>query len=317
MPQVPTLSSAINFEEACDAVLDYLKESVPLGYWAVTRYDGTDQVYLDVRDDAYGRQAGDRHPWSESLCQYATEGVAPEITGDAMAVPQYAAAGVTRRMPIGAFVGLPIRRADGTLFGTLCGLDPQPQGEDLVGHAPLLHLLTFLLSSVLHADMERVEIARRVEAAERAAETDALTGMLNRRGWQRYIAAEEARYRRYGDPGSVIIVDLDRLKQVNDTAGHAAGDAHIRAAAAALRATVRECDVTARLGGDEFGIIAVGATPAEARPLVERLRRALDDAGIPASVGHATYSYHAGFAGAWAAADADMYADKRRRRPAA
>lgn len=317
MQQIPELSPAMTFEEACDAVLEYLKAAVPLGYWAVTRFDGTDQVHIDVRDDVYGKHTGDRHPWSESLCQYAADGVAPEIAGDAMAVPRYASAGVARRMPIGAFVGLPIRRPDGTLFGTLCGLDPRPRGEELARHSALLHLLAFLLASVLHADLERLEAARRVEAAERAAETDSLTGLLNRRGWERYIAVEEARYRSYGDPGSVVVIDLDRLKEINDSAGHAAGDSYIRAAAAALRQATRGCDVMARLGGDEFGIIAVGATPADTAALVGRLRRALDAARVSGSVGYAPYSFATGFTGAWEAADTDMYADKRRRRAAA
>lgn len=314
MPDTPTAPNlAMTFEEASDAVLDYLKTAVPLGYWAVTRYDGEDQVYLRVRDDTYGRHAGDRHRWSDSFCQYATTGRAPQIAGDAMAVPVYAAAGVAQRLAIGAYVGIPLHRPDGSLFGTLCGLDPRTRPGELDQHGPLLHLLASLLTAVLQADLERVETARRMEAAELAAETDALTGLLNRRGWQRYIQLEEQRWRRFGDPGSVIVVDLDRLKAVNDSAGHAAGDAYIQTAAAALREAVRRSDVLARLGGDEFGIIAAGSTVAEAEALVDRLRRALSGAGVAGSIGSAPYTFQAGFPGAWEAADAAMYADKRRR----
>jgi diguanylate cyclase (GGDEF)-like protein len=68
------------------------------------------------------------------------------------------------------------------------------------------------------------------------------------------LVIEEERFRRFGDPACVVVMDLDRLKVVNDTQGHGAGDHYIRRAA----------DVLARLGGDEFGIVAPGMTPEQA-----------------------------------------------------
>ena len=113
---------------------------------------------------------------------------------------------------------------------------------------------------------------------------------MNRRGWDHYLRAEERRYRRFGDQACVIVVDLDQLKTVNDTYGHAAGDRYIHRAARVLAATVRAGDVVARLGGDEFGIIAVGASPTQAGELVTRLEDALRHAGIEACTGYAPYS---------------------------
>lgn len=81
-----------------------------------------------------------------------------------------------------------------------------------------------------------------------------------------------------------------------------------------LAETVRTGDVLARLGGDEFGTLAVGASVEQTVELVERMEKALDQAGVSGSFGHAPYSVVAGFPGAWQAADQAMYEQKRRRR---
>jgi diguanylate cyclase (GGDEF)-like protein len=311
---LPSLTPGMSFDDASAAVVGYLKEALPLGFWSVTRCVDDRQVYLAVRDDTYGNRPGDFAPWSDTLCQYMLSGAAPQIAPDAMAVPVFAAADVASRITIGAYVGVPITLADGQLFGTLCGFDPLPQGDELLAAAPLLQVLTMLLSTVLDADLQRTEAAREMERVELESETDALTGLYNRRGWDRILTVEDERYRRFGDPASVIILDLDRLKTINDTAGHEAGDTYLRLTADTLRGSVRDSDVLARLGGDEFGVIAVKTTAALTATLLERLDRALARAGVSGSFGHAPYTITAGFAGAWRAADAAMYAEKSRRR---
>lgn len=315
MIALPPLSAAMSFDQASKAVVDYLKEAVPLGLWAVSRYDGTDQVFLAMTDETYGLGPGSALPWSDSLCREMVAG-APQIAPDAMAVPEYAAAGVAAALPIGTYVGVPIQRTDGELFGTLCGVDPSqhPDPDALRSHTPLIQLLGTLLSTVLEADLARTAAHRRAENAQLEAESDALTGLLNRRGWDRYLAAEEDRYRRFGDPGSVVILDLDRLKEINDVRGHGAGDDHIRLAAHTLRDTARSTDVVARLGGDEFGVVATNTSPENTRTLVLRLQEALTAAGVSGSFGHAQYTIVSGFPGAWKAADEAMYAEKAQRR---
>jgi diguanylate cyclase (GGDEF)-like protein len=178
----------------------------------------------------------------------------------------------------------------------------------------LLDLLSSLLSAVLESDLRATAAARELEQAQREAEVDALTGLLNRRGWDRYLQVEEERFRRFGDPACVVVIDLDRLKTVNDTQGHEAGDRYIQQAARVLAGTVRDADVLARLGGDEFGIVAVGSTPEQARELVLRADRAMRSSGVAGSFGFAPYSVVTGFPGAWRAADEAMYEQKRHRR---
>lgn len=91
------------------------------------------------------------------------------------------------------------------------------------------------------------------------AHHDALTGLANRAAISQRIEEAAARERRTGEPFSVLLLDLDRFKQVNDTLGHPAGDALLREVAARLKATLRETDVLGRLGGDEFAIIQTSA----------------------------------------------------------
>jgi diguanylate cyclase (GGDEF)-like protein len=241
-------------------------------------------------------------------------GTAPQIALDIGVVPEYAATALTAPITVGAYVGIPIVNADGKLFGTVCGLDPASQPESLRAHQPLLDLLSSLLSAVLEADVAATTIARELEQARSDAETDALTGLINRRGWDRYLQQEEQRYRRFGDPACVVVLDLDHLKIVNDTEGHDAGDRYLQRAARALAAATRSADILARIGGDEFGIVLSGAGVEQADVLVDRMQLALHEAGIAGSFGHAPYTVVTGFPGAWQAADEAMYEQKRKRR---
>jgi diguanylate cyclase (GGDEF)-like protein len=311
----PHLVPARTFDAACALVVGYLARVAPMGMWAVTRIVDGRQVFLTVDSPGYPVVAGAEFPYATSMCRSMVTGAAPRVAPEVQAVPQYAdAAALALPLVVGAYVGTPIVRPDGELFGTVCGYDPRMQPETLHDLHPLLDLLSSLLSAVLESDSAATAAARELEQARREADTDQLTGLLNRRGWDRFLEREEQRYRRFGDPACVVVLDLDRLKLVNDTQGHEAGDRYIRRAAETLAETARTGDVLARLGGDEFGLLAVGASVEQTVELVERLEKALGEAGVSGSFGHAPYSVVAGFPGAWQAADQAMYEQKRRRR---
>lgn len=99
---------------------------------------------------------------------------------------------------------------------------------------------------------ERHDYQRKLE---HLAHHDPLTSLLNRRAFEARLAEHTARVARYGPTGAVLMIDLDGFKAVNDTLGHAAGDALITGVAGALRERLRETDIVARLGGDEFAVI--------------------------------------------------------------
>jgi diguanylate cyclase (GGDEF)-like protein len=104
------------------------------------------------------------------------------------------------------------------------------------------------------------------------ARTDPLTGLLNRRGLTEALDRETARARRTGATVSLVLLDLDRFKGLNDTLGHAAGDAALVAVANVLRRGLRAGDVAGRWGGDEFGIVFVDLPAETAYDVVDRLR---------------------------------------------
>jgi diguanylate cyclase (GGDEF)-like protein len=309
----PDQVSSPRFDAACALAIAHLARVAPLGMWAVTRVMNGRQLMLAVDAPAYDVVVGAHFPYADSLCRFMVSGSAPQIAPRVEDIADYAAAAATAPITIRAYLGAPIVWADGELFGTVCGYDPHSQPDSLRDHQQLLELVLGMLSAVLDADIVATAIAGQRDLARRDAETDSLTGLLNRRGWNQYLLAEERHHRRLGDQACVIVIDLDQLKTVNDTYGHAAGDRYIRGAARVLAATVRAGDVAARLGGDEFGIIAVGASPSQTGELVTRLEDALRYAGIEACAGYAPYHPESGFSVAWDAADHAMYERKGRR----
>ena len=176
--------------------------------------------------------------------------------------------------------------------------------------------LSRLLATILDADLERTRLERDVEHANLRAQKDSLTGLLNRNAWDQMLAQEQPRARRFGEAYTVICIDLDGLKRVNDTLGHPAGDDFIRRAGRVLHDNSRESDLVARVGGDEFGVIAFDSDSANGAALAERLSNALEQAGIPASVGYAQCTLMDGLGHAWSTADIAMYERKRLRRGA-
>lgn len=204
--------------------------------------------------------------------------------------------------------------ANGSLFGTLCAIHPTPQPESIVEEKALLELLGALLSTILDSEFRAAEESRRSERLQVEALTDQLTGLYNRRAWQQLLTAEEDRCRRHGHPAAVFIIDLDDLKEVNDAQGHAAGDALLVNSAQSLRRACRsQQDILARLGGDEFGILAVECDRAGAEGLLGRVRAALEETNVRASVGLALRDPAKGLLDASAIADGLMYVEKRSR----
>ncbi len=186
----------------------------------------------------------------------------------------------------------PIRIADRTWL--LVVRDPDSPGVAL----PLLLAgvgisLAALLTSLI-LSWSRNE---RMQELQRQASLDSLTGLKNRRRFEEDLRAAMARGRRDDSTGAVLMLDLDRFKEVNDSYGHQAGDRMIQEIAAVLRDRTRESDVLARIGGDEFAIVLPRCTPAEARVVAESVAQAIAEhrsgderlAPITASVGVAMF----------------------------
>ena len=163
------------------------------------------------------------------------------------------------------------------------------------------------------SDRKQLELKLR-----RLADEDALTGIYNRRRFEAELTREAARVRRHGGSAAVLLLDLDGFKAVNDTRGHAAGDALLVRVAEALRSSLRGIDVVGRIGGDEFAVLLPETGEAGARAVGAKVRDAVREQcghGVTASLGHAVLvGALADADAALVEADAAMYAAKAGRR---
>ncbi|HEV3001773.1 MAG TPA: sensor domain-containing diguanylate cyclase [Solirubrobacteraceae bacterium] len=155
-----------------------------------------------------------------------------------------------------------------------------------------------------------------VDRLKRSATTDGLTGVANRRAFDETLAREFARASRADGPLSLVLLDIDRFKLLNDTHGHLAGDDVLRAVARCLRDEVRLGDSVARYGGEEFAIVLPGMDASGAEAAAERLRLRVaalrPGVAVTVSAGVASYPVHATEPVALVrAADGALYASKR------
>ncbi|MEX0645593.1 MAG: GGDEF domain-containing protein [Parvularculaceae bacterium] len=131
--------------------------------------------------------------------------------------------------------------------------------------------LQSLMEEVATLRAELAQTRARIGELEELADTDPLVGVLNRRAFVRELNRALAMVERYGAPSSLVFIDLNDLKTINDNWGHAAGDAALAHVAKILAAHVRQTDAVGRLGGDEFGIILTQADQATAEEKAKSL----------------------------------------------
>lgn len=164
---------------------------------------------------------------------------------------------------------------------------------------------------------------RRVAELEAAADTDFLLEIPNRRGFERELNRAVAYMKRYRASGALIVLDVDRLKPINDSFGHAAGDEVLKAIAATLTRQVRASDVVGRLGGDEFALLLWNLSETDAKAKAAAFEQVIDELSFVFGGQHVTAGASAGVAllgaqsdagRALEEADAAMYVRKAHRR---
>ena len=163
----------------------------------------------------------------------------------------------------------------------------------------------------------------RIDELEALADKDPLLHVFNRRAFVRELSRILSFAERYNSPASLIYIDLDNFKEVNDAFGHAAGDAVLEHVAGVLAANVRESDAVGRLGGDEFGVVLARATAEAAEQKAQHLAETLTrtpvrwkDNDIPVAASFGAFALEGGqsVAEALEAADKAMYEKKRARK---
>ena len=307
------MSALEHFRAAARAALAYLHGRLSFDLWMLSRLEGDRLLVIEALDRSNRIGAGQVLPGARMPCSLMVSGAGPRVAPNVAEVPAYARLDVPRGVPFGAYVGAPAIRTDGGPVLTLAGFHSERVPAEVAAELPLVELQAGLLCALLDAEQRAAEASRRAELAEQEALTDELTGVASRRSWTRIMEREERRSRRYGRPASVVSIDLDDLKRVNDSIGHAGGDDLLRRAAEAIVSATRGNDVVARLGGDEFGVLALESDAEAAERLSARIVDALRRESIEASVGVATLEPAGSMEDTWRQADAAMYEEKRAR----
>jgi diguanylate cyclase (GGDEF)-like protein len=189
--------------------------------------------------------------------------------------------------------------------------------------APTNETVQQVLAYAAEKEQTLAEQRTRIAELERLIETDELTSLLNRRGFDAAAQRVLANAARHAETGVLMLIDVDGFKRINDRHGHAAGDAALKLVGKTLAGHIRATDYAARLGGDEFALLWVRAEPAALRARIRKLRRVLDSlilewgpAKVPlkASAGLAVYGPDTPLQDLFERADTAMYRAKRIRR---
>lgn len=253
------LSRAASEDEVVAAFLRLVPPAVGGGDAEVLRLDKSRGVLEEVAAAARGAGVKPRIVGDPSVCAGFRTGAAAPETGVARSCP--AAPTVDRPA-----VCIPLHSSEGR--SGVVHLMPESETAAARMPRPFAETLVRLLGSAL----DNRRLLR--ESIERSA-TDPLTGLANRRRLEEHGTKALALALRQGTPLSVVVLDLDRFKEINDTFGHDEGDRALVSVARALQANLRETDLAARLGGDEFAILLPGSEASQAAIVVERVREAL------------------------------------------
>ncbi|WP_232496422.1 sensor domain-containing diguanylate cyclase [Novosphingobium kaempferiae] len=290
-------------EEAFDNVVNLVRTVLGVPISAVTLVDKDRQWFKAIE----GIDAQET-PRSESFCAHAIQQNAPLLIPDATQdsrVADYPA--VTQDPWVRAYAGVPLVTSDGYNVGALCAVDTKTREFT---DSELDILRNFARIVVNEMELRRI------------AERDQLTGALTRRGFIEKVNQEIARCHRYGRTASLVLIDVDHFKSVNDTWGHPAGDAVLRDLSATLSAAGRSADVLGRLGGEEFAMLLPETGIADALAAAERFRTAVasrpivaapnNTISVTASFGIAVLDQSVTVAEEWIArADGPLYRAKR------
>lgn len=252
-------------EEPFERIVDLVKTTFGAPICAVSLIDN-DRQWLK----AFRGMEVDQTPRSIAFCDHAIRADAPLVVEDATRDPRFADNPLVTGNPfIRSYLGCPLKMPDGYIVGTLCVVDRKPRG---FSDSEIAILRSF-------ADLVVGELELRTIAF-----SDGLTKLMSRRAWHQGMEREIDRAGRYGLDLTLLMLDIDHFKQVNDRYGHDIGDVVLRRIAAVIRAGLRQHDLGGRLGGEELAISLVNTSEVAAREVAERIRTeiaALEFDGLP------------------------------------
>ena len=307
------LTPLSQFEDACAAVLDHLAGALSLETWLVSRAVGDDWVVLASIDRSRQLEPGSGYRWSDTVCARMVSGRGPRSAPRTADVASYAMAPVARDLPIEAYVGAEIVGPSGVLFGTLCGLHPEPlEDHQLASVVELVVLQARLLAGVLAATQRAFDAGRQDERLTRSIQADPMTGLLNRAGWDDLLRAEDRRAAILGLPTGVLVIELAGLREVTARSDLGYGERTLRDVADVLRGSTRRSDTVARTGETDFAVLLPDTGPLHVDQVASRIRDGFARRNIRAWVGSAMRDPRRDLAAAVNRAATARFLDKRR-----
>jgi diguanylate cyclase (GGDEF)-like protein len=282
-------------------LLHDVREALQMDVAFVSEFAGDQLVFRALEGDAesFGWQEGESFPINESYCKRVLDGHIPDVVPDAKREDATKDLRVTSEADMGSYCAVPLVLSDGRLYGTLCCVshapDPWLRERDL--------RLMERTASWLVKHLERLDSTLR--SLGELATRDHLTGVYNRRAGEAHLVKDIARAERGGGTLSLAVLDLDRLKPINDEHGHRAGDASLEYFVSVLGRSVREGDWIARWGGDEFvvGVWQAQGEETSAERVLERAAMELrEDPPVLPSGEEARLTFSAGVV-QWRAGD--------------
>lgn len=271
-----------DFDSAGKAVLQFLHRRLGFKLWMVTRTHKDDWIVLQSEDHGYEVSPGTVFKWSESFCAEMVQGRGPRIAPDSQAIFAYRNAAIGQQVPIKAYIGVPLVCADGSLFGTLCAIDPEVQPVEIEKERDLVDLLGALLSTQLQRELDQIDTQRTRERNIATTVKDSETQFYNPKSWIQILEAEDARCRRYGH--SAAIVGLSIHSSVKSAGIDSYTQNDIAKVGFAIKQAVRTVDAVARFGPSEFAVLGVECDSEGAAALVQRLSDELSNVGVLASI---------------------------------
>lgn len=290
-------------EKPFERIVDLVKTTLNAPICAVSLIDRDRQWFRASRGLGV-----EQTPRSVAFCDYAIRDDEPFIVEDASRDHRFAGNPMVLGEPfIRSYLGIPLKMADGYIVGSLCVIDQKPRMFS-PGEIEILKSFAGLVTGELEL--------------RTIASTDGLTNVLSRTAWTNQAEAEVARSTRHGGYLSIVMLDLDHFKKINDEFGHDIGDLVLVKTTAQIGKVLRKHDLCGRLGGEEFAVCLANASAEAGKALAERMRTQIEQLTFPeqaglscsASFGVATLKPGENLDQLLKRADAALYAAKRQGR---
>ena len=291
---------------------------------------------VDAGRDFYKSAMGFGEPLStarqlsgRTFCHHALVAKEALILEDVTQLPVFRDVPTVDSLGIRAYAGIPLKTEEGEVLGSFCAVDFKPRKwteweVDILVELAHSTMREIRLRKALHdaegLNQELLAHVERMDGLNRAlgemANTDPLTRLSNRRAFDHRLQVELALVARRSTPLSLLMLDVDHFKQINDTFGHDAGDKVLEAIARTLSSNARVIDIVARVGGEEFAVILPNTDAQNAQQVAERMRLAVAQSSelvqpTTVSIGAATLQGDEDALSLYSRADAAMYTAKK------